>query len=68
MQDGGLLIASPPRGSFSPDPKDDPFFQCAIAGEADYIVTDNLRHFSRSGLTKPEIILPEKAIALLFSK
>ena len=28
-------------GEFSPDPKDYPFYHCAIGGDADYIITDN---------------------------
>jgi hypothetical protein len=32
-------------GEFSPDPKDDPFYHCALGGDADYIITDNVRDF-----------------------
>jgi hypothetical protein len=53
-------------GRFSPDPQDDPFYHCAIAGYADYIVTDNTADFPPpKGRKKPEIITPAEAVVKL---
>ena len=32
-------------GMTSPDPRDTPFIDCAVAAKADYLVTGNKRHF-----------------------
>jgi predicted nucleic acid-binding protein len=45
LRAGGELITPTERTAYSPDPKDDPFYHCALAGDADYIVTDNIRDF-----------------------
>ena len=53
-------------GRFSPDPQDDPFYHCAIIGNADYIVTDNVGDFPPlKGRKKPQIIMPAEAVARL---
>jgi len=55
------------QGRFSPDPKDDPFYHCAIAGEADYIVTDNISDFPPvKGRKRLRIITPSEAVELVF--
>lgn len=66
LSQGGEEVSAPVLGEFSPDPKDDPFYHCALAGDADYIVTDNIRDFPPVPRRKrPRIITPAKAIALL---
>lgn len=54
-------------GSFSPDPKDDLFYHCAIAADADYIVTDNLSDFPPlMDKKRPVIVTPTEMEKLLF--
>jgi predicted nucleic acid-binding protein len=63
----GVRMDAQEQGAFSPDPKDDPFYHCAIAGRADYIVTDNLADFPPlKGRKKPRIITPSEAVEVLF--
>ena len=53
-------------GEFSPDPKDDPFYHCALGGDADYIITDNVRDFPPvPGRKRPRILTPKEAVELL---
>jgi predicted nucleic acid-binding protein len=64
---GGTEILATVEGEFSPDPKDDPFYQCAIAADADYIVTDNVKDFPPlPGRKRPRIITPSAAVKVLF--
>jgi predicted nucleic acid-binding protein len=54
-------------GEFSPDPKDDPFYHCALGGDADYIITDNVRDFPPvRNRKRPRIITPSHAVARLW--
>lgn len=41
----GVLAIATVRLSVSPDESDNRFLECAEAAEADYLVTDNKRHF-----------------------
>jgi predicted nucleic acid-binding protein len=62
---GGEEIIEPVAGEFSPDPKDDPFYHCALGGDADYIVTDNVRDFPPvPNRKRPRIIKPKEAVDL----
>lgn len=66
LSESGKKITGNVGGEFSPDPKDDPFYHCALAGDADYIITDNLRDFPPiPGRKRPRIITPTSAVALL---
>ena len=47
IRDTGELIPTAPLEPRSPDPADQPFLEVAIAGQADALVTGNLRHFPR---------------------
>ncbi|MBI5121114.1 MAG: putative toxin-antitoxin system toxin component, PIN family [Rhodospirillales bacterium] len=40
-----VLIEAVPCGIESPDPSDAPYIDAAIAGDADYLITGNLKHF-----------------------
>ena len=48
----------------SPDESDNRFYECAAASEADYIVTGNTRHFSKSYRTT-KIVTPRQLLTLL---
>jgi predicted nucleic acid-binding protein len=59
LRAGGELVTPTERAEYSPDPKDDPFYHCALAGDADYIVTDNLRDFPPlENRKRPRIVTP----------
>jgi predicted nucleic acid-binding protein len=67
LSEAGIKTEAKEEGSFSPDPKDDPFFHCGIAGRADYIVTDNIRDFPPiKGRKRPQVITPSEAAKILF--
>jgi predicted nucleic acid-binding protein len=67
LSEAGIKIEAKEQGTFSPDPKDDPFYHCGIAGRADYIVTDNVRDFPPiEGKKRPRIITPSEAAKILF--
>lgn len=66
LSQGGEEVTERVAGEFSPDPKDDPFYHCALAGDADYIITDNVRDFPPvPGRKRPRIITPTDAVARL---
>ena len=44
----GNLLDQVPVTHASPDPDDDKFMACALAGEADFLVTGNKRHFPQT--------------------
>ncbi len=60
----GEEVIEPATGEFSPDPKDNPFYHCAIGGDGDYIITDNIRDFPPvRNRKRPRIITPADAVA-----
>ena len=60
-------VTEPATGEFSPDPKDDPFYHCALGADADYIITDNVRDFPPvRNRKRPRIITPADAVAKLW--
>ncbi len=66
LREAGVLVEIKERGEYSPDPKDDPFYHCAIEGDGDYIVTDNTRDFPPvKGRKRPAVVVPTKAVQLL---
>ena len=44
----GKLLDPVPIAGVSPDPGDDKFIACALAGKVDFLVTGNKRHFPQS--------------------
>jgi hypothetical protein len=66
LRQAGIEVRARNLGSFSPDPDDDPFYHCAIAGHADAIVTDNVADFPPvPGRKRPAILTPRAAVAQL---
>jgi len=41
----GQLVASAPLHRTLPDSGDEPFLEAAVAGNADWLITDNLKHY-----------------------
>jgi len=48
IRDKGLWVRSAETVRACPDPDDDIFLECALAAQADYLVTGNLKHFPPS--------------------
>ena len=66
LSDAGEEVVETMPGEYSPDPKDDPFYHCALGGDADYIITDNVRDFPPiPGRKRPRIITPPAAVERL---
>jgi predicted nucleic acid-binding protein len=66
LREAGVLVEVKEGGKYSPDPKDDPFYHCAIEGDGDYIVTDNVRDFPPvEGRNRPAVVSPAEAVKLL---
>jgi len=54
---GDILDPAPVPGT-SPDPGDDKFIACALAGRVDFLVTGNKRHFPQQQITAQESSVP----------
>jgi putative PIN family toxin of toxin-antitoxin system len=52
----GNLLDPAPIAGVSPDPGDDKFIACALAGNADSLVTGNKRHFPQSQDPGPRVV------------
>ncbi len=66
LRDAGEEVTGLIPGEFSPDAKDDPFYHCALGGDADYILTDNVRDFPPiPGRKRPRILTPSDAVKRL---
>jgi putative PIN family toxin of toxin-antitoxin system len=52
----GELLSPAPVPHTSPDPDDDKFIACALAGKADFLVTGNKRHFPQDGLSRARVV------------
>jgi putative PIN family toxin of toxin-antitoxin system len=61
----GLLMRPERMVGASPDPKDDEFIACARAGEADFLVTGNKRHFPAESYGSARVVSPRKLIEYL---
>ena len=61
--DGHLVHAVPlPEGL--PDPDDEPFLAVALAGQARYLVTGNLRHYPEARRHSIRVLTPAQFIQL----
>ncbi len=56
-----FLVAPTVRIDATSDPDDNMFLECAQAGDADYIVTGNIRHFPKTW-QKTQIVTPREFI------
>ncbi len=57
----GEYVAAGPTSGGTSDPDDVPFYEVAMAGNADYLVTGNVKHFPSEG----KVVLPADFIAVL---
>jgi putative PIN family toxin of toxin-antitoxin system len=62
----GEALGAPPLDITLPDPDDLAFLEVAIAGNADALVTGNLRHFPREAVSgRVEILAPSQLLQRL---
>ena len=64
VTDRGRWVSAPRVDDQLPDPKDQMFLEVAVACQADYLVTFNLKHFPRDQTLGIPIILPHQFLAL----
>jgi putative PIN family toxin of toxin-antitoxin system len=66
MYAGGALIANVPESNaLSPDPKDQPYIDLALAAQADYLITGNMQDFPDSPYGVTHAIKPASFLDLL---
>ncbi|OGV70554.1 MAG: putative toxin-antitoxin system toxin component, PIN family [Lentisphaerae bacterium RIFOXYB12_FULL_65_16] len=58
------MVTPTPCGVSLPDEDDLPFLECAIAGQADYLVTGNPRHFPAPAREFVTVLSPREFMAL----
>ena len=54
----GLLVSAEPLSKELPDRDDRPFLEVALAGQAAYLVTGNLKHFPQRARQGVEVLSP----------
>ena len=63
---GGAWVANVPESSvLSPDPKDQPYIDLALATQADYLITGNMQDFPDSPYGVTQAIKPASFLDLL---
>ena len=61
----GTPVDTRPISQRSPDPGDDKFIACAIAGKAGFLVTDNKRHFPPNQLPGCKVVSAREFMAFI---
>jgi putative PIN family toxin of toxin-antitoxin system len=56
----GLSVAGNPLPARLPDPTDEPFLETAIAGDADCLITGNIKHFPSAKRQGAVVISPSE--------
>jgi predicted nucleic acid-binding protein len=65
LQADGAPVVCQPLQSRLPDADDEKFLEAALAGEAEYLVTGNLRHFPRELRAGILVVTPREFIELV---
>ena len=61
----GVLLDAVPLVDLSPDPEDNKFIACAVAGDVDFLVTGNKRHFPQAKGPGPKIVNAAELLELI---
>jgi uncharacterized protein len=61
----GNLLNPQSTARISPDPDDDKFIACALAGAADFLVTGNKRHFPQIKLSGTRVVNAAELLELI---
>ena len=64
IEASGEVVAATPLPEELPGRGDEPFLEVAIAGEAAYLVTGNLRHFPKAGRQGVSVVSPAEFVSL----
>jgi putative PIN family toxin of toxin-antitoxin system len=65
LRERGNFFAPALISRTSPDPEDDKFIACALAGHADFIVTGNKRHFPEGQYASAKIVNSGELLELI---
>jgi len=65
MEAKGLMVDPPRITAASPDPKDNDFIACAIAANADFLVTGNRRHFPLQSCGQTRVVSAGELLEIL---
>jgi putative PIN family toxin of toxin-antitoxin system len=63
IQAGGQLVNAHPLPAPLPDPDDEVFLAAALAGQAQYLVTGNLKHYPAGTRQGVRVVLPADFLA-----
>lgn len=64
LEQTGELVPAPPLGVTLPDPDDAMFIEVAVAGQADCLVTGDLRHYPKSQCGDVRVLSPAEFVQL----
>lgn len=62
LEGNGIAVASSPLAKSLPDHKDNPFLEVALAGNATYLVTGNIKHYPVNRRQGTKIVSPSDFI------
>lgn len=62
VQQNGRVISAGPLKKRLPDPDDEPFLEIAIAGQAECLVTGNIKHFPKASRQLIKVFSPSEFI------
>jgi uncharacterized protein len=65
LQRRGDLVRPSPLSGMSPDPKDDKFIACALAAQADFVVTGNKQDFPQDQLGGTRVVSAGELLNLI---
>ena len=65
IEASGRVVAGAPLPETLPDKDDEPFLEVAVAGQAAYLVTGNLRHFPENSRQGISVVSPAEFVSLL---
>lgn len=63
-ESSGHLVTPVPLSTGLPDKSDEPFLEVALAGEAEYLVTGNVRHYPEECRRGIKVVSPGKFVEL----
>ncbi len=65
LEAAGLPILAPPLDLTLPDPADQMFIEVAVFGNADFLVTGNLKHFPKTARQGIAVVSPREFVEVL---
>ncbi|GAH62448.1 unnamed protein product [marine sediment metagenome] len=64
IEAAGHLVTTTPLPQNLPDPDDEPFLEVALAGEAEYLVTGNVKHYPEDRRRGVRVVSPVEFVEL----